>query len=93
MSEKVRKIRTEYRIIGRFAKDKKPHVVDYNWEWTLADANRRLNQLIEQEKASKKRGWHTDKVGSLGISTPYYSEYELLDLHIQSREVTIWSNI
>ena len=87
------KTRMEYRIVGRFAKDEKPHVVDYSWKWTLADAERRLRELVEQEKRAKQRGEYKAVVGSLGVSTPYYSEYELLDLHIQSREVTLWSNL
>lgn len=38
---------------------------------------------------AKKRD--TEYVGSIGIGTEYYSEYDLLDLEIQSRQVTKWS--
>lgn len=82
---------TEYRIIGRFAKDDRPHVVDWNRKWTKKDAENRLNQLIKREAEAKKKGYTTDVVGSLGVSTAYYSDYELLDLKIQSREVTQWA--
>lgn len=79
--------RTEYRIIGRFAKDEKPHVVDWNPKWTERDAERRLRELQIREERAKQRGEHNDGL----ISTPYYSEYELVDLRVQSREVTEWS--
>lgn len=88
-----KKTRAEYRIIGRFARDEKPHVVDYHWNYTLADAERRMKEIVEQEKQAKKRGSHETLVGNLGVSTPYYSDYELLDLQIQTREVTSWHNI
>lgn len=38
---------------------------------------------------AKKRD--TEYAGSIGIGTEYYSEYDLLDLEIQSRQVTKWS--
>lgn len=88
----MEEMRTEYRIVGRFRKDEKKHVVDWNRKWTYADAVNRLNQLKEQsarEMNAKKRD--TEYVGSIGIGTAYYSEYDLLDLTIQSRQVTKWS--
>jgi len=85
--------RTEYRIIGRFAKDEKAHVVDWHWSWTKADAERRLKELIREEERDRRNGRHVDKVGLIGIETPYMSEYALCDLRIQSREVTSWSNV
>ena len=36
---------TQYRIIGRFAKDTKPRVVDFDHKWTLEDAENRLREL------------------------------------------------
>ena len=78
---------TEYRIIGRFPKDEKPHVVDWSPKWTKADAEHRLNEIKTREERAKKRGEHNDGL----VSTPYYSDYELLDLKIQSREVSSWS--
>lgn len=88
----MEEMRTEYRIVGRFRKDAKKHVVDWNRKWTHSDALQRLAQLKEQsahEMNAKKRD--TEYVGSIGIGTEYYSEYDLLDLEIQSRQVTKWS--
>lgn len=88
----MEEMRTEYRIVGRFRKDAKKHVVDWNRKWTRTDALQRLAQLKEQstrEMNAKKRD--TEYVGSIGIGTEYYSEYDLLDLEIQSRQVTKWS--
>lgn len=79
--------KTEYRIIGRFVKDAKPHVVDWSPKWTKADAEYRLNELKRREEIAKKRCEHIDGL----ISTPYYSDYELVELRIQSREVTAWN--
>lgn len=84
--------RIEYRIIGRFRKDTKKHVVDYNRKWTYEDALNRLHEVKKQaelETAHKQR--RVQQVGSFGVSTEYYSDYDLLDLEIQSREVTKWS--
>lgn len=86
-------MKTEYRIIGRFRKDDKSHVVDWNRNWTKEDAERRLDELkrkSEQGMSSKKRT--STQVGMIGVSTEYYSEYDLLDLKIQSRQVTAWSD-
>lgn len=84
-------MRTEYRIVGRFVKDEKPHVIDRDPKWSKADAERRLQEIKQQEERAKKRGCYTSSVGLIGISTPYYSEYELVDLKIQSREVSAWT--
>lgn len=84
-------MKTQYRIIGRFAKNEKPHVVDWNPKWTKDDAERRLRVIKAEEERAKQRGAYIQAAGSLGVSTPYYSEYELLDLKIQSRQVSEWS--
>ena len=95
--------RKEYRIVGRFRKDDKPHVVDFNRKWNYEDALHRLGELKEQTKREmerKKRDTYFTKsievgmffAGSIGLDTEYYSEYDLLDLKIQSREVTPWSD-
>ena len=83
--------RTEYRIIGRFAKDINPHVVDWSPKWKEADAKARLAELEAREKRAKKLGEHVDMVGCIGISTPYTSDYALVDLKIQSRQVSKWN--
>ena len=81
---------TQYRIIGRFAKDTKPHVVDFDPKWTLADAENRLRELRYQEEQEKKQGRTVTQVGHIGVTTFYHPDYELLDLQIQSREVSPW---
>lgn len=86
-------MRTEYRITGRFrGSGGKRHVVDRDPKWTLADAERRLNEIQKQaewEMTHKKCKPTT--CGMIGISTEYYSDYDLLDLRIESREVSPWS--
>lgn len=86
-------MKTEYRIIGRFRKDEKPHVVDSDRKWTLEDAQKRLMELettakLEIERKQRK----ASACGSFSVSTPYYSEYDLLDLGIQVRQVSPWEN-
>ena len=81
---------TQYRIIGRFAKDTKSHVVDFDSTWTLADAENRLRELRYQEEQEKKQGRTVTQVGHIGVTTLYHPDYELLDLQIQSREVSPW---
>ena len=86
-------MKKQYRIIGRFVKDEKSHVVDWNWSWTKEDAERRLKDIIAEQERARKCGCHTQTAGCIGIDTPYYSEYELVDLQIQSREVSPWANV
>lgn len=83
-------MKTEYRIVGRFAKDEKHHVVDRDPKWSREDAERRLAEIKAQEAKAKARGEHVQTCGMIGISSPYYKEYELVDLEIQSREVSEW---
>ena len=79
--------KVEYRIVGRFRKDAFAHPVDWNPKWTLEDASKRLAELIrfsEKEMGSKKRMPN-------GLATvEYCSDYDLLELRIQSRVVTKW---
>ena len=82
--------KTEYRIIGRFVKDDKPHVVDWSPRWTEQDAKQRLEELIRAQEKEKRQGGSTTVYGSIGVSTPYLPEYELVDLKIQSRQVSKW---
>lgn len=86
--------KTQYRITGRFRGKTERHVVDWSAKWSLRDAMIRLDQLqkqSEREMNSKKRD--TQFCGSIGIGTEYYSEYDLLELRIESREVTPWSEV
>lgn len=88
-------MRTEYRITGRFRKNDKRHVVDQNRKWTRVDARRRLAELKEQserEMASKKRTVMNAGNG-IGVSTSYDSDYDLLDLKLESREVSPWEEV
>ena len=85
--------RIEYRIIGRFAKDEKSHVVDWDRTWTKEQAEHRLKELIDEQERDKQRGHHTDYVGMIGVDTPYLAEYALCDLKIQAREVTPWMDV
>lgn len=83
----------EYRIIGRFRKDEKFHVVDFNRKWTFDDAMHRLKELqLKSKREIENKSRSVQTCGSIGISTPYYSEYDLLDLKIQTREITPWSD-
>ena len=84
---------TQYRIIGRFAKDTKPHVVDFDSNWTLADAENRLREIRHEEKIEKEQGRTVTQVGHIGVTTFYHPDYELLDLQIQSREVSPWKSL
>ena len=76
----------EYRIVGRFRKDSKKHVVDFNKRWQQEDVEKRFKELIEdsQKEIEKKRR------RSEGLELKYYSEYDLLELEIQSRKVSRW---
>ena len=38
----------EYRIVGRFRKDSKKHIVDFNRRWQKQDAEKRLRELIKE---------------------------------------------
>ena len=79
--------RIEYRVAGRFRGDTKRHCVDGSKKWTKEDAERRLRELqqdAEYEIENKKR-----KVSGMA-STEYYSEYDLLELRIESRKVSKW---
>ena len=83
--------RTEYRITGRFRKDEKRHVVDYSWKWAKEDVERRLKEIEEKEKWQREhKRCKAVQCGMVGISTEYHSDYDLLELRIESREVTKW---
>lgn len=82
----------QYRIIGRFAKDSKPHVVDFDPSWTLADAQNRLCELRYEEEREKRDGRSVTQIGRIGVTTFYHPDYELLELTIQSREVSPWKS-
>ena len=83
--------RTEYRITGRFRMKEKRHVVDTGFK-NLAEAQKRLQDLerqSEREMAKKKRTV-MNAGGGLGLSVECHSDYDLLELRIESRLVTRW---
>lgn len=84
-------MKTEYRIVGRFAKDDKKHVVDRDPKWTKADAEKRLKEIMVDEERAKRQGAHVQTCGCIGISTKYDADYALMDLKIESREVSPWA--
>jgi hypothetical protein len=88
------KTKTEYRIVGRFRKDTQYHTVDFNRSWSFEDAQRRLRELqLDSEREIITKTRKAIKSGCISIGTEYYSEYDLLDLRIQSRKVTYWSDL
>ena len=46
----------------------------------------------DREIASKSRKV-MNAGGGLGVSTPYYSEYDWLEIRLESREVTPWEEV
>lgn len=85
-------MKKEYRITGRFRKDSTRHTVDRNAKWTKADAERRLKEIEAQSKwEMEHKAVKPTQCGMFSIDTPYYSEYDLLELRIESREVSDWT--
>lgn len=82
--------KTQYRIVGRFVKDEKTHVVDSSPRWTKQDAEKRLQEIIAEQERAKKAGEYRQNAF---VSVVYYPEYELVDLKIQQREVTPWADV
>jgi hypothetical protein len=87
-------MKKQYRIIGRFRSEEKFHVVDGGFKpfTDYAVAEKRLNELIEQSKLEMKfKQRKAENAGYVSIGTEYHSDYDLLDLRIQEREVTPWN--
>lgn len=83
--------RTEYRITGRLRCEKKRHVVDYNRKWSKEDVEQRFEEIKEDaEWEMERRQRRSHSCGFVSIGTEYHSDYDLLDLKIESREVTNW---
>lgn len=81
---------TQYRVIGRFVKDEKPHLIAggaFEPNLTKEGAEKAIADILKKQELAKKRGEYSDGL----VSTPYYSDYELVDLKIQSREVSPWN--
>lgn len=84
-------MKTQYRIVGRFVKDEKPHQVAYDPSWSKENAEYELQKIIKQNEIDKQRRYSSMKLGAIGVLSPYLPEYELVDLKIQSRQVSEWS--
>ena len=85
--------RTEYRITGRFRKDEKRHVVDglFNHRYDREYAERRLKEIERDAKwEMEHKACKAVQCGMIAIGTEYHSDYDLLELRIESREVTKW---
>lgn len=83
-------MKTEYRVIGRFVCDKEPHLVRggrHEPNLTKKQAEKAIADIIKKQEMAKKKGEFNDGL----VSTPYYDEYELVDLKVQSRQVSEWS--
>ena len=90
----MKECKIEYRITGRFRKSDKRHVVDSNRKWTKKDAECRLKEIEQNVKWEMEHKKCKPVVcGMIGISTEYHSDYDLLELRIESREVTNWTEI
>lgn len=90
-------MRTCYRITGIFRMDLKKdkrHVVDSDPKWDLDAAKSRLSELQKQaqwEIDNRKR--KAQAAGSFSVETEYYSDFDLLDLRIESRQVSPWTEV
>ena len=86
-------MKTQYRITGRTRKDVKRHVVDSDVHWSsLEDVKKILAEIEKQnewEMKNKTRKAITSGMISAGVE--YCSDYDLLELRIESREVSPWS--
>lgn len=91
----------ELAIEGRFRKDEKFHVVTT----TVADKSEKgwhKLKSLEEAKAELERIKREDEwqrqhkrckpqtCGCIGISTEYYSEFDLVELRIKERQVSKW---
>lgn len=85
-------MRIEYRITGKFRGSEKRHVVDYDRSWTKEQAESRFEELkLKSEYEMNNKCRKAEACGLISVGTPYYSDCDLLDLKLQSREVTPWS--
>lgn len=81
----------EYRITGRFRGSDSRHVVDFSRTWTHDDAKKRFDELKRISEAEMKNKVRKSmNVGMISVGTQYNSEYDLLELRIESRRVSKW---
>lgn len=87
-------MKEQFRITGRFRKDENRHVVDRDPKWSSRDAYRRLKELREQaEWEMKHKQRKAIQAGFLSVGEEYYSDYDLLDLRVESRQVSPWTEL
>lgn len=82
----------EYRIVGRFRSEEKYHVVGGNSHKfkTKEEAEKELKRLKDDSELEMR----SKKCKSNGVvESEYYSDYDLLDLKIQCREITPWADL
>lgn len=93
--------RKEYAIEGRWKKDTKFHVVtstvadnsERGWHKikSLEEARSEVKRIqAEQQWQQKHKKCKPMTCGCIGISTEYYSDYDLVELRIIERQVSNW---
>lgn len=93
------KTKKEWAILGRFRKDDKFHCVINGSIGTMRfnsieEVHKQLQKLkAEQEAEIASKTRRAQSVGGLGVSTPYYSEYDIVEWKIMEREVTPWYDV
>lgn len=88
---------TQYRITGIFRVDLptgRRHTVDFDRKWDLNAAQHRLLQIQQESEAEiESKKCKSTAVGSIGVETEYNSDFDLLDLRIESRQVSPWTKV
>lgn len=88
---------TQYRITGIFRVDLptgRRHTVDFDKKWDRDAAQHRLLQIQQESEAEmESKKCRTQVAGSIGIETEYCSDFDLLDLKIESRQVSPWNEV
>lgn len=87
--------KTEYRVIGRPAFSDKSMVLagtplTGGRIYSLEEAQRTLERIKAENERNIKRGKIVTTEGCIGIECPIDEKHRLLDLKVQSRQVTSW---
>ena len=82
----------KYRITGRFISSIDRHVVESGIT-SLSEAKARVAEIKREQARDKAKGGRTDMAGMIGVFTPWYPDYELVDIEIQEHEVTPWVTV
>lgn len=78
----------QFRIVGRFIDDEKAHVLDSDWKWTKEDAEKRMKEIIRSEE--RRGNSLITQAGPFSVKCEGVSK--LVDVRIQSRDVTPWKD-